>query len=184
MESLVAYIGVAGSAASMLTTMYFWMVRVRKEQPCLKPYLSDKETFLGLSRDGIRQIGLKIGFIVVNQSVLPNVILGARVSIRLKDGWQEVGNLAFEKQAPQPFNLSPLQAVLLRLSGTLTFPYVDALEGSSAAATKYLDAFVADPWQIKLELRHLSNRVDSYVVNVTPDKGKDAQVIRPLPNAA
>jgi hypothetical protein len=184
MESLVAYIGVAGSAVSMLTTMYFWIVRVRKEQPCLKPYLADTETFLGLSRDGIRQIGLKIGFIVVNQSILPNVILGARVSVRLKEGWQEVGNLAFDKQSPQPFNLTPLQAVLLRLTGTLTFPYVDALEGSSAAATKYLDAFIADPRQIKLELRHLNKRVDIYVMNVTPDKGKDTRGIRPLTNAA
>jgi hypothetical protein len=180
MESLISYLGVAGSAASMLMTLYFWTVRARKEQPCLKPFLADKEIFLGLSRDGIRQLGLKLGFIVVNQSLLPNVILGVRAWVRLKDGWQEIGNFVLDKQTPQPLNVAPQQAVLLRLTGTLTFPYTDALEGTSAAAAKYMDAFVASAWQVKLDLQHLDNRIDTYVLKAAPEQ----ETRRSLLNAA
>src|SRR5215467_7462186 len=117
MDSLGTYIGYAGSAVSMLTTLYFWHVRMRNERPNLSPHLVDKEFFLGMSRDGVRQIGVKAGFVVANQSVLPNAILGARLWVRTRTDWQEVGNLAFDKQTPQPFNLPSLQTVLLRLTG-------------------------------------------------------------------
>src|ERR1700730_11674119 len=120
MESYVSYLGFAGSAISLLTTMYFWFIRMRQEQPCLKPYLADREFFLGLGRDEVRQLGVKAGIIVANYSVLPNAILGARLWVRVHDGWKEAGQLAFDKQTPQPFNIPPLQTVLLRLTGTLS----------------------------------------------------------------
>ena len=102
MESFLSYAGVAGSAVSMLTTLYFWLVRMRKEMPCLRPYLIDKEFFLGNSRDNVRQIGVKVGVIVANYSVLPNAILGARLWVRVKDGWQEVGHLEDGDPSNQP----------------------------------------------------------------------------------
>jgi len=38
---------------------------------------------------------------VANHSVLPNAILGARLWVRVRDGWEEVGQLAFDKQTPR-----------------------------------------------------------------------------------
>jgi hypothetical protein len=183
LESIVSHLGVAGSAVSMLTTGYFWFVRMRQERPCLKPYLADHEFFLGLSRDGVRQLGFKVGVIVANHSSLPNAILGARLWVRLQDDWQEVDNLAFDKQTPQPFNLPPLQTVLLRLTGAVSFAYEDALEGSSRTAANYLDAHVARPIQVKLELRHLNERTDTHVLTASAEE-KSAQASRPHSAAA
>jgi hypothetical protein len=184
MESYLSYAGFLGSAVSMMTTLYFWLVRMRQERPCLKPYLTDKELFLGLSRDGVRQIGLKVGVIVANYSVLPNAILGARLWIRLRDSWQEVGNLAFDKQTPQPFNIPPLQTVLLRLTGTLSFPYQDALEEGNKALANYLSTFVALPLEMKIEFRQLSDRLESHVLTVPAEMDKQASKPQALSAAA
>jgi len=184
MESYLTYVGFAGSAVSMLTTLYFWLVRMRQEQPCLQPYLADKEFFLGLGRADVRQLGLKVGIIVANYSVLPNAILGARLWIRLHDGWQEVGNLAFDKQTPQPFNIPPLQTILLRLTGVLSFPYQDALEEGSKTMGNYLSSFVTQPLEMKLELRHLNQRADAHVLTLPTEAERSAQETRPLSSAA
>ncbi|HZZ80067.1 MAG TPA: hypothetical protein VFE62_16255 [Gemmataceae bacterium] len=163
MDSYISYLSYAGSAVSMLTTLYFWHVRMRNERPSLSPHLVDKEFFLGMSRDGVRQIGIKAGFVVANHSVLPNAILGARLWVHETEAWQEVGNLGFDKQTPLPFNMPPLQTILLRLAGTLSFPYDDSLEQGSKTAANYLEAYLAQPLELRLELRHLT-RSDSYVL--------------------
>ena len=175
MDSYISYFGAAGSIASMVATLYFWLVRVKREQPCLKPHLIDKEFFLGNSRDGVRQIGVKVGVIVANYSVMPNAILGARLWIRLKKGSQEVGQLTFDKQTPQPFNIPPLQTVLLRLNGTLTFPYQDSLESGSNAAANYVNEFLAQPLRVKLELRHLNEQADKHVLNWPEEKQRGTE---------
>jgi hypothetical protein len=180
MESYMSYLGALGSAASMAATMYFWLVRVRREQPCLKPYLIDKDFFLGLSRDNVRQIGVKVGVIVANYSLLPNAILGARLWVRLKDGWQEVGQITFDMQTTQPFNIPPQQTVLLRLNGVLTFPYQDALEDGSKTTANYLN-LLAKPLEMKLDLRHLNQRADVHLMTSTPEQ---EQASRPVSAAA
>jgi hypothetical protein len=183
MESYVSYLGIAGSAFSTLATLYFWLIRMRQEQPNLKPYLADKEFFLGLSRDEVRQIGLKVGVIVANYSVLPNSILGARLWVKTKAGWQEVGHLAFDKQTPQPFNLPPMQTVLLRLTGTLSFPYQDALETGSKTTANYLNDCLAQPLEMKLELHQLNDRADAHVMTWREEE-RTAAVTRPQSVAA
>ena len=178
METLVSFAGFAGSAVSMLTTLYFWFVRMRRERPYLKPQVVDKEFYLGLSRDEVRQIGLKVGLIVANYSVLPNAILGARMWVRLRNGWQEVGHLAFDKLTPQPFNIPPLQTVLLRLTGTLSFPYDNALEEGSKTTANYLTSFLAQPHEMKLELRSLDEGADTHVLTVPTEMERSASATR------
>src|SRR5262245_3219762 len=107
MESFMSMFGFLGSIFSTLATAYFWLVRMRQERPRLRPYLADHELFLGLSRDNVRQVGVKLGVVVANYSILPNAILGAKLSVRTRVGWQEVGNVSFDKATPQPFNLPP-----------------------------------------------------------------------------
>jgi hypothetical protein len=184
MESYLTYAGFVGSAISTLATLYFWLVRMRQERPCLKPYLVDKEFFLGQGRDDLRQIGVKAGIIVANYSVLPNAILGARLWVRLREGWHEVEQLAFDKQTPQPFNLPPLQTVLLRLTGALSFPYQDALEEGSKTTANYLNAFVMQPLEMKLELRHLNERVNAHVLTMQADRQGSAPRAPSLSSAA
>lgn len=169
MESFLSLAGFAGSAFSTVATAYFWFVRMRRERPCLKPHLVDKEVFLGASREQVRQIGLKIGVIVANYSVLPNAILSARLWLQSKERWQEVDHLAFDKQTPQPFNIPPLQTVLLRLTGFLAFPYQDQFEEGGKTIANYLNHFASQPLKLKLELRRLHDRADTHVLDWPAD---------------
>jgi hypothetical protein len=184
MESYLSYVGLAGSALSTLTTLYFWLVRMRRERPSLRPYLVDNEFFLGIGRDDVRQIGLKIGVIVANDSVLPNAILDARLWARVRDGWEEVGRLAFDKQTPQPCNIPPLQTVLLRLTGTLSFRYQDELEKGSETLRNYLNSLLAQPRELKLELRHMNEQIGAHVMSVPADGVKSAQGLSVISSAA
>ncbi|MFO0967574.1 MAG: hypothetical protein U0793_18600 [Gemmataceae bacterium] len=183
-SSYMMYLSMAGSIASMLATVYFWRVRMRKERPALRPFVADKEFFLGIGRADVRQIGVKLGLIVANYSVLPNSILAARLSIRLRGGWYEVGQVAFDKQTPQPFNIPPMQTILLRLTGTLSFPYEDALEEGAKTTSNYLHHFVAQPVQMKLELRHLHHRMDVHVLTLPADEARAAEEKPRLSRAA
>jgi hypothetical protein len=181
MESYLTVASFAGSIFSTLATAYFWLVRMRRERPFLRPHLIDKEFFLGLCRDQVRQVGLKVGLIVANYSVLPNAILAARLWIRLRDGWQEIGRLAFDKETPQPFNVPPLQTVLLRLSGTLPLPYQDSLEEGHKTLANYLSCYLAQPLELKVELQRLNEQSDTHVLTV-PAAGEAA--VPPLSAAA
>jgi hypothetical protein len=185
MESIVSYLSVVGSTISMAATLYFWLVRMRRERPCLKPYLVDREFYLGLSRDEVRRIGLKVGVVVANYSVLPNAVLGARLWIRQQDGgWLEAGNIAFDKQTPQPFNVPPLQTVMLRLTGALSFPYQDALEDGNKTAANYMGRFTSQPVEMKLELRQLNDRNDTYELVPPAEREQAGQESRSSTSAA
>jgi hypothetical protein len=177
MESYLSLAGFAGSVFSTLATAYFWLVRVRRERPCLTPHLVDREFFLGLGRNGVRQLGVKVGVLVANYSVLPNAILGARLWLRVRDGWLEVEHLALDKQTPQPFNVPPLQTVLLRLNGTLSFAYQDSLEEGSKSVGNYLNHFAIQPVELKLELRRLNDQSDVHVLT-SPGASSSTPVLR------
>jgi hypothetical protein len=185
MEAVFSHLSMVGSAVSMAATLYFWLVRMRREKPCLKPYLAEREFYLGLSRDEVRRIGLKIGIIVANYSVLPNAVLGARLWIRRTDGgWLEAGNVAFDKQTPQPFNIPPLHTVMLRLTGTLSFPFQNALEDGNKTAGNYMNQFTAQPVEMKVELRHLNDRTDIYPLATPAERDLANQEARPASSAA
>lgn len=166
MEANMTLWSFLGSAFSTVLTIYFWFVRMRRERPSLRPHLLDHEFFLASNRDDERLIGVRLGFIVANHSVLPNAVLRARLHIRLGDGWHEVGQLAFDKQTPQPVNVCPLQTVLLRLTGTLNFPYNAALETGSQAAANYLDRFAVQPLRFKIELQRLNDQTDVHEIEL------------------
>ena len=58
-------------------------------------------------------------------------------------------------------NLPPLHTVLLRLNGTLNFPYAANLEEGNKALANYLREHIAEPRMARLELHSLNNRVDT-----------------------
>src|SRR6478735_426669 len=82
MDSYVAYASFVGSAFSTVATAYFWFVRARGERPNLKPYLVDREFFLGAMTPDSRHIGLKVGLVVANCSTLPSALLKATMQVR------------------------------------------------------------------------------------------------------
>ena len=184
MESYLSYVGVAGSAMSMLATLYFWLVRVRDERPSLTPYFLDKELFLGMSRGDTRQLGLKVGVVVANDSILPNSILGVRMWVRVRDGWLEVGNVTLDKQTPMPLNLPARQTTLVRVTGTLSFPYQDALEQGSKTEANYANAFLTQPLEFKVEIRHLRDLPETHVITVPAPSPEAATGLRVHSQAA
>jgi len=162
MESLLAYASFGGSAFSTLATFYFWLVKARAERTNLKPYAVDREFFLGTSNPQMRQVGLKLGMVVANYSTLPNALLKAKLQCRGRgDQWLDVGGLTFDKQTPLPFNLPPLHTTLLRLNGTLSFPYANALEDGNKTLANYLREHLAEPRMVRVELHSLNDRVDT-----------------------
>lgn len=178
MESFIPFVSLAGSLFSTVATAYFWLVRMRQERPCLRPHLVDKEFFLGVSRDNSRQIGLKLGVIVANYSALPNAILGARLWIKLREGWQELTGVAFDKQTPQPFNVPSLQTVLLRLNGTLAFPFQETLEDGNNTVANYLGRFGSQLREIKFEFRRLGDQADTHIFTGPVEGAQPAQSLR------
>jgi len=156
----------AGSGFSTLATAYFWFVRNRREKPSLRTYLADREFYLGRGGAENRQIGFKLGLIVANYSVLPNSLLGVTLAVKRKDGgWHPVQGMTFDPQTPLPFNIPPMQTVLLRVNGHLAFPNEDAIEKSNTILGGYLDKYIADPRLVQAKLRSLNDCVHKEVVS-------------------
>ncbi|MFO0865724.1 MAG: hypothetical protein U0744_13915 [Gemmataceae bacterium] len=163
MESLMSIVSLGGSAASFLATFYFWLIRANRERPRLRPYILDREFFLGNSTIEIRQIGVKVGLIIANYSTLPNALVGSKASLRGPSGqWVELGQFAFDKQTPLPLNLPPMTTVLLRVAGNLTFPCAADLEEGNKTAGNYLRKHLGEPRALRIELRSLNDRTDTF----------------------
>jgi hypothetical protein len=161
----------AGSVFSTVCTAYFWFVKVRRERPLLRSHLADREFFLGNGGGDTRQIGVKVGIVVANCSLVPNALLGAQLAVRGRRGqWFDIPNLSFDKQTPLPFNIPTMQTVLLRLNGTLTLPALPQLEEGSASKIlqAYLQHYLADPREIRIQLHALSGWQAKQELPVTP----------------
>jgi hypothetical protein len=175
MDSFMMVAGFVGSVFSTLATVYFWFVRMRQERPRLEPHVVDREFFLGVARDQVRQVGVKIGVVVANCSVLPNAILRARLWLRTPSGWQELDQLAFDKETPLPFNIPPMQTVLLRLNGTLTMPYDACLEQGNKTLANYTNRYLRQPLEVKLELHRLNEQSDTHELKLPHEPARNVQ---------
>ena len=163
MESLMSVVSLGGSAVSFVATFYFWLVRANRERPHLRPYVLDREFFLGNSNPDSRQIGVKVGLVVANYSTLPNALIGAKASLRGTNGqWVELGSVSIDKQTPLPLNLPPMTTVLLRILGHLTFPYAADMEEGNKIVGNYLRKHIAEPRTLRIELLSLNDRKDTF----------------------
>ncbi len=124
------------SVGSLAVTAYFWLVRMRGERPRLTTHL------VGLVKvDSAREFESKWDPVVVlrvavlNLSTRPNVVLGARASVKLADGSWAPADARIGDGA-QAFNIAPQVAefrdITLELPAT-TKPAMPAesLEGMS-----------------------------------------------------
>jgi hypothetical protein len=149
-----------GSALTAAWTAYFWVVRVKRERPDLRPHLADHEVFLGNTVGEARQVGIKLGLVVANYSSLPNALLGVRLWIRKRDGgWLPIESVTFDAKTPLPFNVPAMQTVLVRIMGRVAFPTADDIEGTPTTLADYLNRHAATPREIGVELRGLGDHI-------------------------
>src|SRR5947209_20538109 len=99
-------LSMVGTALSFAWTAYFWLVRVKRERPDLRPYLADQEFFLGSTAGDTRQVGVKLGLVIANYSSLPNALPGVRLWLRQTARKRlEIENVSFDAKTPMPFNV-------------------------------------------------------------------------------
>jgi hypothetical protein len=159
MEAFVPYVGLAGSVFSTVLTVYFWLVKSRRERPDLRGFLADRELFLGTQTADRRQIGVKLGLVVANYSSLPNAILGVSMSAKQRDGtWLALEDVTFDKQTPMPFNVPSLQTVLLRVTGRANLASVGTLEQGGNLLGNYITHYLTNPREFRVELQALNDR--------------------------
>jgi hypothetical protein len=158
-----------GTAFTFAWTAYFWLVRVKKERPSMRPYLADQEMFLGSTVGETRQVGIKLGLVVANYSSLPNALLGVRLWLRQRDGgWLAIENLTFDAKTPLPFNVPAMQTALIRIAGRVAFPTVDEIEGAPSTLNDYLSRHIASPREFGVELKGLGDYIATEELVVEP----------------
>jgi hypothetical protein len=151
-EMAMSLLGLFGSILTMVTTAYVWLAKLRNERARLKAFLTEQQFFPRRQVAEVREVGVHLSVIVANHSTLPNALLGARAWLQGREGGcLEVQGLGFDERTPLPINLPPLQTVLIRLRGWVSFPVSQGLEADSA----YLSHYLADGRPLELELRAL-----------------------------
>jgi hypothetical protein len=159
LQTALTGVSLAGAGFSTATTAYYWFARVRSERPRLSCELAERELFLGAMAADRRQLGVKLGLVIVNGSSLPNAVLRVRFSVAQRNGgWLEAERVAFDKTTPRPINVPAMQTSFLTVNGNLTFPYVTELEQSgNKTLLGYVDRFMTNPRRIRVELSGLNN---------------------------
>ena len=125
--------------------------------------LAERRFHQGVYRDERRDVTVEVSAVVANHSSLPNALLGARVWLKGRDGaFLELLGTSLDERTPLPLNVPPLQTVLLRLRGRLSFPASAELEKGGIAA--YTEHHLSSPREIKLELLSLNERKDELLL--------------------
>lgn len=170
LESLREYVALGGSALALVSTGYFWAVRANRErmQLDIHPIGSlvgtvlmneDFETFRRLA-PGEGEVCVKYfaDIAVVNNSSLPNALLGIEVRMRLADGqWR---SMDVQPRQPDtalvPTNLAPLSTAHLGLALATSIP--GSLKGGFAEREQAAgDALAAKP-EIEVSLTSLGRQ--------------------------
>jgi hypothetical protein len=169
METVLKVVSLIGSGFATASTLYFWLVRANRERPQLKTYLASPldASFLagaaGLPDTMRSQFYVKA--VVANYSTLPNAVLGVRAWLKARDGsWQPAATV-FPEKDQVPCNLAPLQTAPLQLTATITVPA--PAEDTPRPASQREAAFrsVAQPVELKVELRGLGDKVFTDVLS-------------------
>lgn len=151
-----------GSAASVTVTGYFWLVKMNKERPQLQFEVVDHASFVDVGPGTASEQWLKfrMALIVVNNSILPNVVLGTRVRVMPKRSavWKEVERVRPVRGSVFPLNLPPQQSGLLTIEWEMCFPAL-ANESELESPEQIVEAYLKENWDfadhVSVELRGL-----------------------------
>lgn len=131
LESAREYGSVVASGVAVISTFYFWLIRANAERGSLSAHpmrpvvgsllmaMEDVTTYRRIAPEN-GEIILKywLHIAVVNNSTLPNAMLGARVWIKFADvGWQEMD---VHNEMPEedlfPVNIDPMTTLGVKLA--------------------------------------------------------------------
>lgn len=155
-----------GSATALISTFYFWLVRANRERPQLQPYLVHEieGTWPTIVRDSYCRVPeghvLSRYFVrlaVANYSSLPNAVLRAKASIKMRDGSWKPADTRVGEGHSLPANVAPMTTAPLDLRLEIVVP--GSLEGTGTAE-RNANAFscIANPAEIRVELIALGEK--------------------------
>lgn len=151
-DNLFDVVSLSGSVFATVLTVFFWMVRARKEKADLRSYLVGRLDAgqSPLSREGFVRSTFWLKVIVANYSSLPNAVIGVRAWLKTSDGWR-VGKIEEETEKILPLNLPAMQTEAFDLS--VSIDTVGELSGSTTAGRREAAlGALTDPPQIRIEL--------------------------------
>ena len=101
-----------GSSASVAVTGYFWLVKMNRERPQLQFEVVDHASFVdvGPATTTEQWLHFRLALVVVNNSTLPNAVLGIKVNVMPKQSavWKEAERVRPVRGSVFPLNLPAL----------------------------------------------------------------------------
>ena len=169
MDALTMHISFGVSVVTALFTFYFWLIKARRERPCLKIYQADPQLggFAQSSCTDPVKLVFEVKSVVANYSSLPNALLGVEAKVKMRDGsWQDA-ETRLDPKTPLPINIPAMQTMRLDVSLTIAVPAVP--EGQACRNTQetfalYRNRFVAQPLEVNIGLVTLGEKLFAYVL--------------------
>lgn len=169
-----------GSLIAVTSTLYFWLIRSNDEKPNLELFaLKPPEGSVMLPQEqphGFYKFCPSddhvcamywLDLAVVNNSTLPNAILGLQASMRLADNTWREAMVQTPDETPLPLNLSPLTTIGLPV--TLSLPIEGPLGSDNAARAMQATNALTKPIQLRISLHGLKNRTFDVVLTDSAD---------------
>jgi hypothetical protein len=169
---MMSTVSLVGSVATAAATAYFWIVRARRERPCLRIYVADRATeiILGVYRGESRGLQFRTNVIVANTSSMPNAIIGVEIALKHRDGsWDDV---PAPRVAAIPLNVPSMTTVRLEIEWTVTLPALAAAEALRAneIVTAYFEHYFATPSRFGIAIWALGEREFRAVLPLTSER--------------
>ena len=173
-ESAREYASLTGSVIAVFSTLYFWLVRANGElgrlqvhpisdlEGCVLLPMEDTETYRRLVRqEGEYCLKYWLHVAVVNNSTLPDALLGASVRLKMADGlWHDMDVRMADQESEFPMNLTPLTTASLKL--VLSIPHLLTNENSNIGRVTAAGDAVPRQVPIRIELKGLNDRTYQY----------------------
>ena len=170
-EPLLPAVSFVGSAASLGITSYCWFVKMNRERPNLAVEGVDHVTYvdLGLGTEESRWLLFRLGLVVVNNSTLPNAVLGVTVKAMPRTGgaWEPVGPVRPARGSAFPVNLPALQSGLVTIDWAIEFPTIPEgadVEMPDQIVSAYLNHYWKLGEQVMVEVRGTQGKTFSALV--------------------
>ncbi len=175
-ETLREYVALVGSLIAVASTLYFWLVRANRERAKLTAHAVSPLTGCVLMNEdyetqrrvnpGQGQVCAKyfLSLAVVNNSSMPNALIGAKVFLPLRSKtspsptWTEMDVRHLQADTPLfPINLSPLSTCSLPLA--ISAAIDGTLDGGFAGRAITAGEALPSPIPIRIELKGVGDQV-------------------------
>jgi hypothetical protein len=164
-QHLLPAVSLVGSAASVGITSYGWLVKMNRERANLQIEGVDHVSHVDFAHGTAEEqwLNFRLGLVVVNNSTLPNAVLGTTVKVmpRGSGSWQPVEGVRPARGSAFPVNLPALQSGLLTLEWEMRFPALAETDGMDRAddiVAAYLTTNWKLPDRVTVEVRGLQGK--------------------------